>query len=175
MVCELKCTSLAKLPTAQYETVSYCWGDPSLRDTVKILGVTLDIPASSAQALRRVRLPDRLRVVWIDAICIDQASSEEKNQQVAMMGEIYRKGTGNLVYLGEETPNSNNIVAAVDYTYAEMMRTTNNFADPTYDFMSLFVTTPDSGPMAFPLGVHLQPLQDLYARDWFSCVRQISV
>lgn len=42
------------------------------------------------------------RWVWIDAICINQADTEEKNSQVAMMGRIYRQSQNVCVWLGEE-------------------------------------------------------------------------
>ncbi|KAK7458425.1 HET domain-containing protein [Colletotrichum acutatum] len=40
--------------------------------------------------------------VWIDAICIDQASDDERNAQVAMMAEIYQRAKTVVVWLGED-------------------------------------------------------------------------
>jgi hypothetical protein len=59
------------------------------------------VPASSKAAIARMRLPDADRVLWIDALCINQEDPEERGHQVTIMGEIYSNGQQNLVYLGE--------------------------------------------------------------------------
>ena len=43
------------------------------------------------------------RTLWIDAICIDQANSEERNQQVQMMSRIYTRSSNVCIWLGEDT------------------------------------------------------------------------
>jgi len=40
------------------------------------------------QALYSIRRPDADRFMWIDAICIDQSNTEERNYQVGLMGDI---------------------------------------------------------------------------------------
>ncbi|TKA71173.1 hypothetical protein B0A55_08657 [Friedmanniomyces simplex] len=61
----------------------------------------LYVPASTQAVLKRVRLAHRPRIVWIDAVCINQDDLAERGQQVAIMGEIYAGSVRNLVYLGE--------------------------------------------------------------------------
>lgn len=39
------------------------------------------------EALRHLRLEDRERLLWIDAICINQSDGEEKTYQVGIMSE----------------------------------------------------------------------------------------
>jgi hypothetical protein len=39
---------------------------------------------------------------WYDALCINQRDIKERSQQVTMMGDLYRNGIRNLIYLGEE-------------------------------------------------------------------------
>lgn len=73
----------------EYETISYVWGDPNLKATVYVNGRGALVPASPERVLRRMRLPVRIRVLWIDALCIKQDDLQEKQQQVAIMGEIY--------------------------------------------------------------------------------------
>lgn len=101
---ELRCTLLAKSMTLRprYETVSYCWGNARLRGRVTVNDHILDVPLSSEEVLRAVRLPDRSRTIWIDAICINQKDQKEKAIQVANMGEVYSRGQGNIVYLGTD-------------------------------------------------------------------------
>lgn len=84
-----------------FETISYCWGDPSERATINVNELSVSVPASSAAALRRVRFRTKVRTVWIDAICINQGDLQERGQQVQFMRHIYPNGLRNLVYLGE--------------------------------------------------------------------------
>jgi hypothetical protein len=60
-----------------YEAHSYVWG--ALTGTVpcRSEGKELLITPNCNEALQHLRLPDNDRVPWVDAICIDQGSSEE--------------------------------------------------------------------------------------------------
>lgn len=87
----------------QWETISYCWGQPRDPAYIKLNGCVVPVPASSEAAVRRMRLPDRPRTLWIDAICINQPSNEERSQQASLMSDIYHVVHRNLIYLGEDT------------------------------------------------------------------------
>ena len=99
--CSLHLSDLSIVLIPAYETISYCWGDATLRETLELDGQMVSVPASSVAAIRRVRLTKRYRVLWIDALCIDQGNIQERNQQVAMMTDVYTQSQGNLIYLGE--------------------------------------------------------------------------
>jgi hypothetical protein len=101
LMCTLIHEDLASQPLPMYETISYCWGNASVRDILVLNDTPISVPASAAAALRRIRLADSARTVWLDAVCINQNDISERNQQVAMMGDIYRGGSCNLIYLGE--------------------------------------------------------------------------
>jgi hypothetical protein len=47
-----------------------------------------------------LRLEDRKRLIWADAVCINQADDEEKSWQVRMMGDVYRNADRVLIWLG---------------------------------------------------------------------------
>jgi hypothetical protein len=49
------------------------------------------------QAMRRLREKNRERLVWIDALCINQNDIEERNEHVKKMGEIYLKASKVLI------------------------------------------------------------------------------
>lgn len=40
--------------------------------------------------------------MWVDAICIDQDNAKEKGEQVALMGDIYRKAKCAVAWLGPD-------------------------------------------------------------------------
>lgn len=61
-----------------YETISYCWGDAKKLATITANGRALPVPISSFSALRRVRLIDSFRTVWIDAVCINQNDIDQR-------------------------------------------------------------------------------------------------
>lgn len=64
-------------------------------------GQAVTIGAELFDALRRLRLRDRQRTIWIDAICINQNDIIERNVQVQNMREIYSKADNVLIWVGE--------------------------------------------------------------------------
>lgn len=84
----------------QYEALSYTWG--SFTSSIVVEECNIPIPTNLTDALKRLRLHDRERVLWADSICINQTSIRERNEQVAMMAEIYKKCTRCFVWLGSE-------------------------------------------------------------------------
>ncbi|KAK7978787.1 hypothetical protein PG988_006277 [Apiospora saccharicola] len=86
----------------QYETISYCWGDPTPCRTVLIDGKELQLPRSSAGIIEHISATsDQARVIWIDAVCVNQADTKERGHQVALMTRIYSEACQNNIYLGE--------------------------------------------------------------------------
>jgi Heterokaryon incompatibility protein (HET) len=68
--------------------------------------------------LRRLRFEDKVRVLWIDAICINQDDREEKNQQVPLIGKIYSRTAGLLIWLGQGDDDSDRAMDLVlKFTY----------------------------------------------------------
>ncbi|KAK0611195.1 hypothetical protein B0T14DRAFT_529931 [Immersiella caudata] len=54
--------------------------------------------------LRRLCDPRKIRRLWVDAICIDQANIRERNHQVRSMAAIFCEAQRVVVYLGEPEP-----------------------------------------------------------------------
>ena len=102
---EIRC-SLAKHALSappEYEALSYTWGASYYRRTVTVNGVSnFPVTDNLFSALRRLRRRDQSRVLWIDAICINQDDIHERNSQVSQMGEIYRATSTLLVWLGDD-------------------------------------------------------------------------
>lgn len=93
-----------------YTALSYVWGDASIREMILVDALELEITVSLATALRHMRDPTRSRLVWADAICINQSDIEEKGQQVARMGEIYQAAQHTIIFLGEATSESDDVM-----------------------------------------------------------------
>jgi hypothetical protein len=95
----LKVISLDLKP--KYEALSYTWGGSREKNTVSVNGFEMPITDNLFRALRRLRKKIFTRVIWIDAICINQANPEERSQQVAIMDRIYSTANSVEVWLGE--------------------------------------------------------------------------
>ncbi|KAF4422623.1 Heterokaryon incompatibility protein 6 [Colletotrichum fructicola] len=89
--------------THLYEALSYCWGPPSESQKVFTGTGYLRITANLHAALARLRDPFLERVIWVDAICINQKDADEKGHQVQLMAEIYARASGVVVWLEEVT------------------------------------------------------------------------
>jgi hypothetical protein len=86
-----------------YEAISYCWGDASDTREVYCNGQLLSITNSLYTGLKRLRKEDTVRVLWADAVCINQKDVPEKGSQVGLMSRIYSQPSRVLVWLGDDT------------------------------------------------------------------------
>lgn len=126
IICKIHHVSLDD-ETVQYRALSYCWGEPIKTQTICINGKTIFVTINLQNALRRLRTnyfcccdlvcecsespwyPETIdkhftspRLLWIDALCINQEDIEERGQQVSLMKEIYQRAGEVTVWLGEE-------------------------------------------------------------------------
>lgn len=69
----------------QYEALSWSWGGESWDRSIRILrggtAYRFDVPRTLVAALKALRFEREHRILWIDAICINQKNSDEKNRQ----------------------------------------------------------------------------------------------
>lgn len=87
---------LANAP--KYRALSYNW-DRSELTTMFMNGCAFKIRASLYAFLTIFRERNQAEHIWIDQICINQKSKDEKNHQVAMMQEIYRRAIEVIIWL----------------------------------------------------------------------------
>ncbi|KAL0782536.1 hypothetical protein CaCOL14_000442 [Colletotrichum acutatum] len=107
--CELREVRLgsSSQQTTPYEALSYVWGGRRGEYPIHCNGCRVEVTKNCLGALRHLRYPNRERVLWIDAICIDQSSIPEKNVQVALMGDVYRFAARTIVWIGtDESPDN---------------------------------------------------------------------
>jgi Heterokaryon incompatibility protein (HET) len=97
--CTLEHNALEDQPT--YIGLSYSWGRGHHTATITVNGCTLQVPKRVRSALRHLRHKSKRLNFWIDAVCINQADVEERNQQVRQMGSIYRQADEVWAWLGE--------------------------------------------------------------------------
>ena len=67
-------------------------------------GIHTNIGPKLAAALRRLRNDTTSRILWVDAICINQTDDLEKADQIRMLGFIYQNAYQVLVWLGLDGP-----------------------------------------------------------------------
>ncbi|TLD30468.1 hypothetical protein PspLS_01885 [Pyricularia sp. CBS 133598] len=126
--CELFQALLHQVDGVPYEALSYTWGCDNAADTNRTQPVVVngfDVPdrdghASGKEemhivvindkkhrvttnlfhALSNIRLDDEDRIIWVDALCINQADDRERGHQVAQMAKTYRCAERVLIWLG---------------------------------------------------------------------------
>lgn len=107
--------SLPNSDIAEYEALSYAWGDPTMTYAATVVdsvgededdnwpGGVLPITSNMNTALRCLRHRQKPRVLWIDALCINQSDLKERSHQVQWMDLVYRKARRVIVFLGAES------------------------------------------------------------------------
>lgn len=111
--CDLEVADLEN--SLPYEALSYTWGDPKGPECdipcrgdlkadyyIKVHGKGFRVGYNLMSALQHLRLETSPRIMWIDAICINQTDNEEKSYQVRSMHKIYSLATGVIAWIGEE-------------------------------------------------------------------------
>lgn len=130
--------------------LSYAWGNPKSTQTIYCSNGEgqLRVTTECVSALRRLRLPNKPKTLWVDTICINQSDILERNRQITLMSKIYHCSSKVAIYLGGESEDS---PLALKY-----------ITDHYYQ--------------RFPMGLanmgvlQMEAIQKLFARPWFSRV-----
>ncbi|KAJ4988214.1 het domain protein [Stagonosporopsis vannaccii] len=110
---------LARLdhPTPTYEALSYVWGSGVqvshiIDETTK---TPIPVTGNLYNALKGVRKFEQDRIVWVDALCINQSDGKEKSIQVRKMNSIYTHAARVIVWLGDdEAGDADGAIAMLD-------------------------------------------------------------
>lgn len=103
------CTFVETLNNSpSYTAITYVWYDPSSphQGCLQVNGALCTLGGGVVAALKRLRLPNASRVLWIDAICISMQDMAERSAQVLLMSEIYLHASLVTMWLGEEDETS---------------------------------------------------------------------
>ncbi|KAH9203309.1 heterokaryon incompatibility protein-domain-containing protein, partial [Leptodontidium sp. 2 PMI_412] len=99
--CELETVDIT---STKYEALSYAWGDATIKSPIMLCGQPFPVTTNLERALRSLRKQSNdyahKRILWIDAICINQGNDVERSEQVQRMGSIYKSAACVLVWLG---------------------------------------------------------------------------
>lgn len=109
--CQLRHSSLDKEP--DYEALSYVWGDPTETRSISLNQHDFRITWNLEVALRYLRLENEPRTLWVDALCINQNSIPERNQQVRGIWRIYQSARKVVAWLGEESDDTDEAFAVL--------------------------------------------------------------
>ncbi|KAK1241087.1 hypothetical protein MKX08_001061 [Trichoderma sp. CBMAI-0020] len=101
---ELLVVKLADKPF--FNALSYVWGTSTERLSITCNGEQFDVTENLDSALRHLRSEDNERILWIDAICINQKDDSERGYQVGLMKDIYRMANTVVIWLGEADADS---------------------------------------------------------------------
>lgn len=102
IACRLYETSLDEC-AGSYGALSYVWGNNKENTPIQVNESTLEIGVNLRTALLNLRDLESPITLWVDAICINQGYSPEeiaeRNEQVKIMGEIYRRASRTIIWL----------------------------------------------------------------------------
>ncbi|KAE8445911.1 hypothetical protein EG329_012690 [Mollisiaceae sp. DMI_Dod_QoI] len=100
--CRLLVRSLEASPP--YEALSYTWGSLERDCIITCDEAPMFVTTHLYDVLQYLRKPEEERIMWIDALCINQRDDHERSEQVGIMKDIYTKAWHVVIWLGRETP-----------------------------------------------------------------------
>jgi hypothetical protein len=154
--CRLVTTSLEASPP--YEALSYAWGSTEQDSIITCDDVPLFVTQNLYDAIQYLRNQEHERIIWIDAVCINQRHDKERTEQVGIMKDIYAKAFCVVIWLGRETSEDK-------LAFSMLNRFKELFAK--YGLVD-FGPFPDQD-LGFP--PHIDPdwraLVRLFQREWF--------
>lgn len=82
------------------------WGDPDDVLPITLEGNSFPVTRNLHSALTNLRCDSQKRVLWVDALCINQGDLDERTSQVTQMRYIYGLASTVVVFLGDAWPGS---------------------------------------------------------------------
>ena len=84
-----------------YDAISYVWGDPGHKVTIACDGRPFEITFNLFWALVRIRSVSQPKILWADAICINQSDLQERSSEVTFMGSLYSNASRVYICMGD--------------------------------------------------------------------------
>ncbi|KAF2968708.1 hypothetical protein GQX73_g4904 [Xylaria multiplex] len=159
-----------------YDATSYTWGSPENPELICCGDYQLRVQRNAFHMMLDLRKPNESRKVWIDAVCINQCSLDERAEQVAIMHHIYRRAGATWVWMGRPDEQSTAVMtyaATLDarkfvdeFSYCQYGSIWSLFTEKSYFFDPLFDTGFDANQKE-DLAV---AIVNFLNRPWFSRV-----
>ncbi|KAH8652696.1 heterokaryon incompatibility protein-domain-containing protein, partial [Tricladium varicosporioides] len=153
-----------------YAALSYTWGNTTKPCDIIVNGSNMTVTKNGYLALQDLRYQEKDRVLWVDALCIDQNNKTEQGQQVQQMGSIYSGATRVLIWLGEATYDTDYVMYYIKQLEEEGLKHTFNGQEISekqwVNIWSALVCDlrPDQRDLL------VEGLQSLLRRSWFKRV-----
>ncbi|KAF2141167.1 uncharacterized protein K452DRAFT_271807 [Aplosporella prunicola CBS 121167] len=87
------------LRATKFMALSYCWGDQDDKVAIHVEDKVFKVTRNLRMALQHLRGTNSV-VLWVDAICINQADRVEKNHQLEKLRSIYEWAEDVIAWLG---------------------------------------------------------------------------
>ncbi len=100
VVCDLEVWCADRSQCRQYEALSYVWGGKPGPNTLVLRDQHTPVTSNLDSALPHLRHKDHHRILWIDALCINQDDKQERDHQVRQMRSIYESASRVVAWLG---------------------------------------------------------------------------
>ncbi|EON69086.1 hypothetical protein W97_08399 [Coniosporium apollinis CBS 100218] len=173
--CMLVEVRLSQKPT--FEALSYTWGGNEFPNRIDEISSqsALYITDNLRDALRALRPKSASRILWVDALCINQSDNVEKGWQVGMMKDIYQSASKVVVWLGKQHDHPD--VAEIEKKgFEELERIGRNCS--LYGFDTIFPPFPRAIVDQSALGHFKELAKDcnglsllaIYHREWYERV-----
>lgn len=134
-------------------------------------GAYLPITHNLDVALRHLRYENRKRFIWIDSICINQSSVEEKSKQVAIMGQIFSQADNVIIWLGPERDLSREAIAILQHIgHSVAVNWNPEFMTPAINCLESDKHFADRDMVLPYRNGALVPVLQLFERDYFKRV-----
>jgi hypothetical protein len=146
--------------STQYEALSYCWDTEAADRTLSLDNAPFAIKPNLEIALRQLSKGKVERLLWIDAICINQADLNERNEQVRMMSSVYRQAARVVIWIGPRPSAVKNVATEAIQTFAQHQRSGAHSQQ-----LSTFLDNPYNG--VEPGSGHWPVLVDFFDRPWW--------
>jgi hypothetical protein len=102
IMCQLSPANLDASP--DYHALSYEWSKITSSGSITCGNDSFKVTGNLVAALRALRTLDSPRILWVDAVCIDQSDTDEKSKQIPLMRDIYACARSVLIWLGPSFP-----------------------------------------------------------------------
>ncbi|KAI3572422.1 heterokaryon incompatibility protein-domain-containing protein [Fusarium oxysporum f. sp. albedinis] len=145
--------ALSSAPEITYNALSYTWGPPrpgpadseaAANPSILLNRNISEVQPNLYDALLELHASCSEAPIWIDALCINQSSPNERSAQVSVMNQIYGKANRVIVWLGKAFPELEAGLRAAERIGTQSVpETLRMIGTQTWDFSSDLSTMPE--------------------------------